>query len=56
MACPILAEKVLTGPICGHLFVSLGCRGDVIKVVWFDGEVRAYSASGLKGRFVWPCP
>ena len=33
-----LAEKVLSqDPYCGHLFVFRGRRGDLIKVIWFDG-------------------
>ena len=34
-----LAEKVLEqDPYSGHLFVFRGRRGDLVKVVWFDGQ------------------
>ena len=33
-----LAEKVLEqDPYSGHLFVFRGRRGDLIKVIWWDG-------------------
>lgn len=66
-----LAEKVLArAPYCGHLFVPRGRRGDLIKVIWFDGQgacVRACPRTGggltpslskrlERGRFVWPSP
>lgn len=27
-------------PFCGHVFVFRGRRGDMIKILWFDGEGR----------------
>jgi IS66 Orf2 like protein len=34
-----LAEKVLEqDPYAGHLFVFRGRRGDLVKVIWFDGQ------------------
>ena len=46
----VLAEKVLAqDPFSGHLFVFRGSRGDLIKVIWWDGQGPAYSASGLSG-------
>jgi transposase len=33
-----LAEKVLEqDPYSGHLLVFRGRRGDLVKVIWFDG-------------------
>ena len=51
-----LAEKVLKqNPYCGHLFVFRGRRGDLIKVIWFDGQGACLFSKRLeKGRFVWP--
>ena len=51
-----LAETVLTqNPYCGHLFVFRGRRGDLIKVIWFDGQGACLFSKRLeKGRFVWP--
>ena len=51
-----LAEKVLTqDPYSGHLFVFRGRRGDLVKVIWFDGQGACLFSKRLeKGRFVWP--
>ena len=51
-----LAEKVLEqDPYSGHLFVRR--RGDLIKVIWFDGQGACLFSKRLeKGRFVWPSP
>lgn len=50
------AEKVLgLDPYAGHLFVFRGRQGDLIKVIWFDGQGSCLFAKKLeKGRFVWP--
>jgi transposase len=50
------AEKVLQqNPYCGHLFVFRGRRGDLIKVIWFDGQGACLFSKRLeKGKFVWP--
>ena len=52
----VLAEKVLKqNPYCGHLFVFRGRRGDLVKVIWFDGQGACLFSKRLeKGRFVWP--
>lgn len=51
-----LAEKVLRqDPYCGHLFVFRGRRGDLIKVIWWDGQGACLFSKRLeRGRFVWP--
>ena len=48
------AEKVLRAdPYCGHLFVFRGRRGDLIKVVWWDGQGACLFSKRLeRGRFV----
>ena len=39
----------------GHLFVFRGRRGDLIKVLWFDGDGLCLFAKRLeRGRFIWP--
>ena len=49
-------EKVLEqDPYSGHLFVFRGRRGDLIKVIWWDGQgaclfSNAWSAAGSSGR------
>ena len=40
---------------CGHLFVFRGRRGDLIKVIWWDGQGACLFSKRLeRGRFVWP--
>ena len=53
-----LAESVLRqDPYSGHLFVFRGRRGDLIKVIWWDGQGACLFTKRLeKGRFVWPSP
>jgi transposase len=42
-------------PFCGHVFVFRGRRGDIIKVLWFDGQGLLLLSKRLeRGRFVWP--
>jgi transposase len=49
-------ESALTeNPYSGHVFVSRGRRGDMIKVLWWTGDGLCLLAKRLeKGRFVWP--
>lgn len=51
-----LAESVLKqDPFSGHLFVFRGRRGDLVKIVWWDGQGACMFSKRLeKGRFVWP--
>jgi transposase len=51
-----LAQNRLSqDPFSGHLFVYRGRRGDLIKVLWWDGQGLCLFAKRLeKGRFVWP--
>lgn len=50
------AESTLgQDPYSGHLFVFRGRQGDLIKVIWFDGQGSCLFSKKLeKGRFVWP--
>jgi transposase len=42
-------------PFEGHVFVFRGRRGDLIKVLWFDGDGLCLFSKRLeRGRFVWP--
>jgi transposase len=54
-----LSAKVQTvleqQPYSGHVFVFRGRRGDLIKVLWFDGDGLCLFAKRLeRGRFIWP--
>ena len=42
-------------PYSGHVFVFRGRRGDLIKMLWWDGDGLCLFAKRLEhGRFVWP--
>lgn len=42
-------------PLSGHVFVFRGRRGDILKVLWFDGDGLCLFAKRLeRGRFIWP--
>jgi len=49
-------QKVLEeDPFCGHLFVFRGRGGDLVKIIWWDGQGACLFAKRLeRGRFVWP--
>lgn len=51
-----LAQKALQeDPFSGHIFVFRGRRGDLIKIIWWDGQGACLFAKRLeRGRFVWP--
>ena len=50
------AQTVLEqNPYSGHVFVFRGKRGDLIKLLWWDGDGLCLFAKRLeRGRFVWP--
>lgn len=42
-------------PHCGNLFVFRGKRGDLVKLLWHDGQGLCLFAKRLeRGRFIWP--
>jgi transposase len=42
-------------PFSGHVFVFRGRRGDIVKLLWWDGDGLCLFAKRLeRGRFVWP--
>ena len=48
-------EVLKRDPHCGHLFVFRGKRGDLIKLIWHDGQGMCLFAKRLEhGRFIWP--
>ena len=51
-----LAQTQLAeNPFSGHIFVFRGRRGDLVKLLWFDGDGLCLFAKRLeRGRFVWP--
>jgi len=51
-----LVQTALTeNPFSGQVFVFRGRRGDLIKVLWWDGDGLCLFAKRLeRGRFIWP--
>lgn len=42
-------------PFSGQLFIFRGRRGDMVKVLWFDGDGLCLFIKRLeRGRFIWP--
>ena len=51
----IIQVKLEQDPFAGHVFVFRGRRGDLIKVLWWDGDGLCLFAKRLeRGRFIWP--
>ena len=47
----VLAEDAFSG----HVFVFRGRRGDLVKLLWSDGDGMCLLAKRLeRGRFIWP--
>ena len=42
-------------PFSGHVFAFRGRRGDIVKLLWWDGDGLCLFAKRLeRGRFIWP--
>ena len=52
----VMVQEVLThDPHSGALFAFRGKRGDLLKLLWWDGQGLCLFAKRLeRGRFVWP--
>jgi transposase len=52
----LLVQGVLRhDPLSGHLFRFRGRRGDLLKVIWHDGQgARQFTKRLERGRFLWP--
>lgn len=52
----LLVQEVLRrDPYGGQLFVFRGRRGDLLKIIWHDGQGACLFTKRLeRGRFVWP--
>jgi transposase len=51
----LVQTALAENPFSGQLFVFRGRRGDLVKLLWFDGDGLCLLAKRLeKGRFVWP--
>ncbi len=51
----LVQEALREDPFSGHVFVFRGRRGDMVKLLWWDGDGLCLLAKRLeRGRFVWP--
>ncbi len=51
----LVQNAVASSPLCGHFFVFRGRRGDLIKLLWWDGTGLCLMAKRLeRGRSIWP--
>lgn len=52
----VLVQEVLKqSPHSGAVFAFRGRRGDLVKLLWYDGQgLCLYSKRIDRGRFVWP--
>jgi transposase len=52
----VQAQAVLgKDPFSGHVFCFRGRRGDLVKLLWLDGDGLCLFAKRLeRGRFIWP--
>jgi transposase len=52
----VQAQTVLRkDPFSGHVFCFRGRRGDLVKLLWWDGDGLCLFAKRLeRGRFIWP--
>ena len=53
----VVQQQLRLDPFAGHLFVFRGRRGDLVKILAWDGQGFCLFAKRLeRGRFVWPSP
>lgn len=51
----LVQETLKRDPHGGQLFVFRGKRGDLLKLIWHDGQGMCLFAKRLeRGRFIWP--
>jgi transposase len=52
----VMAQQVLKqSPHSGAIFAFRGKRGDLVKLLWYDGQgLCLFSKRMDRGRFVWP--
>ena len=53
----LVQERLKRDPHTGDLYVFRGRRGDLIKLIWHDGQGACLFTRRLeRGRFLWPSP
>ena len=53
--CAVVQNALASNPLCGQVFVFRGRRGDLLKLLWWDGTGLCLMAKRLeRGRFIRP--
>ena len=51
----LVQSKLEKSPLSGQVFIFRGRRGDLVKLIWFDGDGLCLFCKRLeRGKFVWP--
>ena len=51
----LVQQTLGANPFDGQVFLFRGRRGDLVKLLWWDGEGLCLFAKRLeRGRFIWP--
>jgi transposase len=51
----LVQTKLEKSPLSGQVFIFRGRRGDLVKLIWFDGDGLCLFSKRLeRGKFIWP--
>lgn len=51
----LVQNKLEKSPLSGQVFIFRGRRGDLVKLLWFDGDGLCLFSKRLeRGKFIWP--
>lgn len=51
----LVQNKLEKSPLSGQVFIFRGRRGDLVKLIWFDGDGLCLFSKRLeRGKFIWP--
>jgi transposase len=51
----LVQTKLEQNPLSGQVFIFRGRRGDLVKLIWFDGDGLCLFQKRLeRGKFIWP--
>ena len=51
----LVQNQLEKSPLSGQVFIFRGRRGDLVKLIWFDGDGLCLFSKRLeRGKFIWP--